>query len=52
MWTMTEPIKSRSYLKGVLILFAALIVIAMAVAAYRYATPHAEADIEAARAAG
>jgi hypothetical protein len=41
--------ESRNYLRAVLILFGALVVITMSIAIYRYATPQPEADIETAR---
>jgi hypothetical protein len=45
---MPDP-NSRNYLRIVLILFAALVVITMAIATYRYSTLQPEADVETAR---
>lgn len=42
---MTQPADSRQYLRMVIAIFIALVVIVMAIAAYRYATPEPEADI-------
>jgi TRAP-type C4-dicarboxylate transport system permease small subunit len=46
---MSEVPGRRRYLKAVLTLFVALIVLVVAIAAYRYATPSSEADVEAAQ---
>lgn len=47
---MTEPSSSRQYLKTVITIFLALIVVVVAIGVYRYWTPRPEADIEAAQA--
>jgi len=46
---MTRPSGSRRYLKTVIALFVALIVLVVVIAAYHYHTPRPEADIDATR---
>ena len=46
---MSELPNSRRYLKTVITIFLALIVEVVVIAAYRYATPSPEADVEAAQ---
>lgn len=46
---MNEPIKSRLYLKLAIGGFVLFVIVATAVAWYRYDTPQPEQDIEAAR---